>query len=333
MIYFLFHHDRWDDQYLIKELGEENVRCIYSHDYQQWYMRHWRHFGGSLKAVRASKKGDTIVAWHYLQAVLAWWICKLTFRKRQFVSLNILLKKDKTLKNKLHRYLCKKAFQAKNFRATVTSVPYGKWLNKQLGIDVEYPLLHDVYHDYYCTPQYSEGKNKDIVFCGGASGRDWELMLDIIRITPELKFYMVMPKHIFRPFMKKHGDDLPQNVKIGCNMPYKEFMFRLCQSTLVVLPLSINAPAGLTVMYQAAANRRMVLTSDTEAMKEYFMPYQLCGKNPEQWRDKIRYYLQHEDERKAEADRFHDFITTQCTETDYARIVAQVCKELTPDKS
>ena len=325
MIYFLFHHDRWDNKYLIQELGEENVRAIYSHDYRQWIMRHWRHFGGSLKAVRASSKGDTIVAWHYLQAVLAWWICRLTLRKRRFVCLNVLLKVDKTPKNWLHRYLCKRAFKADNFKATVTSVPYGQWLNRQLGIDVQYTLLHDVYHDYYHTPQFEEGKSKNIVFSGGSSGRDWELMLDIVKATPEVKFYMIMPGHQYRPFMKKHNGDIPKNVIIDHDLPIKHFMHRLCQSTLVVLPLSINAPAGLTVMYQAAANRRMVITSDAEAMKEYFMPYQLCGKDPAQWRDKIRYYLAHEEERNKENNRFHDFITTQCTEQNYAKTVAKLC--------
>ena len=327
MIYFLFHHDRWDNKYLLRELGEENVRTIYSHDYRQWKMRHWRHFRGSLKAVRASSKGDTIVAWHYLQAVLAWWICRLTLRKRRFVCLNVLLKVDKTPKNWLHRYLCKQAFKADNFKATVTSMPYGQWLNRQLGINVEYTLLHDVYHDYYHTPHFEEAPKRDIVFCGGASGRDWDLMLDIIRLTPEVRFYMIMPGRLYRPFMKQHGHEIPDNVKVDHDLPYKQFMHRLCQSTLVVLPLSINAPAGLTVMYQAAANRRMVLTTDTEAMKEYFMPYQLCGKDPAEWCDKIRYYLSHEAERQQEADRFHEFITTQCTEQDYAKIVARLCHE------
>ncbi len=288
-------------------------------------MRHWRHFWGSVKVIWRSKKNDTIVGWHYLQAVLAWWMCRLTFRKRRFVCLNVLLKVEKSPKNWLHRYICKKALQADNFKATVTSVPYGKWLNSQLGIDVEYTLLHDVYHDYYYTPQFEEGKSRNIVFSGGSSGRDWELMLDIVKATPEVKFYMIMPGHQYRPFMKKHNGDIPQNVIIDHDLPIKHFMHRLCQSTLVVLPLSINAPAGLTVMYQAAANRRMVITSDAEAMKEYFMPYQLCGKDPAQWCDKIRYYLAHEEERNKENDRFHDFITTQCTEQNYAKTVAKLC--------
>ena len=327
MIVFLFHHDRWDNQYLLKELGEENVKCIYSTDYKQWILRHWRHFGGSLRAVKQSKAGDTIIAWHYLQAVLAWWICLLTFRRRNFISLNILLKTDKTLKNRLHRFLCKRAFQAKNFKATVTSEPYGLWLNEQLGINVNYTLLRDVYHDYYSTPQNRENRNRNIVFCGGASGRDWELMLQIVKSMPDLRFYMIMPGHEYKPFVKRHSKDIPENVIVDHDLPYKDFMFRLCQSSLVVLPLAINAPAGLTVMFQAAGNHRMVITSDTEAMRGYFLPNQLCGKDYRDWCDKIRFYLRHDEERIAEANRFHQFVTIQCTEHIYAQTVKKVIEQ------
>ena len=327
MIVFLFHHNRWDNQYLLKELGEENVKCIYSTDYKQWIMRHWRHLGGSLRAVRQSKTGDTIIAWHYLQAVLAWWICLLTFRRRNFICLNILLKTDKTLKNRLHRFLCKRAFQAKNLKAAVTSEPYGHWLNGQLGIDVKYTLLRDVYHDYYSSPQFVESKKRDIIFCGGASGRDWGLMLQIIEVMPEWRFYMIMPGHEYRPFMRKVHGRIPQNVIIDHDLPYKEFLFRLCQSTLVVLPLSINAPAGLTVMFQAAGNRRMVITSDTAAMRGYFNLSQLCSNDVGDWCEKINYFMQHEEERNAETERFYQFVTTKCSETQYAQTVKQLVEE------
>lgn len=327
MIYFLFSHEYSDKKYLMQALGEDNTVAVHTRDHKKWYMWHWALFWGSVRVVRASSKGDTIVAWHHLQAVLAWWMSRLTFRKRKFVCLNILLKVEKTWKNRLHRFLCKRAFQAGNFKATVTSVDYGQWLNRQLGIDVEYTLLHDVYHNYYHMPQFKESPRKDIVFCGGASGRDWNLMFDIIRRTPDVRYYMIMPGHQYRWFMKDHSHEIPDNVIIDYNIPYKQFMFRLCQSTLVVLPLNINAPAGLTVMYQAAANRRMVITSGTEAMKEYFKPYQLCGKDPSEWCDKIRYYLSHEAERQQEADRFHDFVSTECTEERYASIVASLCKD------
>ncbi len=332
MIYFLFHHDRWNNEYLLKALGNDNVECVYSHDYKQWIMRHWRHFGGSLKAVRKSNEGDIIITWHYLQAVLAWWICKFTGKHRKFICINVLLKHDSSAKNILHRYLCKKAFLSKNFKATVNSNEYGAWLNKQLRIDVKYTLLRDVYHDYYATPQFKESSHKNIVFNGGASGRDWEMMLSIAQLMPHVRFYMIMPDREYHPFISKHKNDIPDNIKIDFNIEYRDFMERLCQSSLVVLPLSINAPAGLTVMYQAAGNRRMVITSNTEAMKGYFGDYQLCGSNPHDWCDKINYYLQHEDERIKEANRFHDFITSECTEEKYANTVKELVLSFQKDQ-
>ena len=38
----------------------------------------------------------------------------------------------------------------------MTSEAYWKWLNGKLGIDVDYTLLHDVYHDYYEHPELKE---------------------------------------------------------------------------------------------------------------------------------------------------------------------------------
>ncbi len=213
---------------------------------------------------------------------------------------------------------------ASNFQATVTSEEYGEWLNRQLNTNVRFTLLRDVYHDYYATPQFKESKSQNIVFCGGASGRDWELMLQIIKRLPDVRFYMVMPDREYKPFMQRHADDIPQNVKISYNIPYREFMYRLCQSSLVVLPLAINAPAGLTVMFQAAGNSKMVITSDLAAMRDYFKPYQLCGTDPDEWSERITYYLQHPDERTAEAQRFHDFVTTKCTEQVYADTVKRL---------
>ena len=43
----------------------------------------------------------------------------------------------------------------------------------------------------------------------------------------------------------------------------------MCQSSLVVMPLDTEAPAGLIAFFQAAANGRMSITSDTVTTREY----------------------------------------------------------------
>ena len=45
------------------------------------------------------------------------------------------------------------------------------------------------------------------------------------------------------------------------------------------------------------------------------------------WCEKISYYMQHEKERNAEAERFHQFVTTMCSETQYAQTVKRLVEE------
>ena len=293
MVYLLFQWSRWDYQYLQKELGPD-CKVIFSKDYSQ---RVLRYLSGSLKAVCVSSKGDTIVCWYDAQAVLCWWLCQLFFLKRKIVCLNILLKQKPTLKNRMASFLFKKALTAHNFKASVTSRYYGKWLNEKLGIDVDYTLLHDVYHDYYEKPDFKESQH-NIVFCGGCYGRDWPLMMEIVKAIPEVKFYLVMTQKM----EKEH----------------------FIQSKIVCLPLDCEAPQGLIVLYESAANNKFILTSDTPTTREYFEDSQRLGKDVESWCEAIRYYLSNTDERKKKAIAFHTFLKENCSEQSFATIVRQM---------
>ena len=323
MTYLLFQWSYWDHEYLQKALGPDCV-VLFSKDYKQ---RVLRYLSGSIPAVRKSKRGDTIVCWYDVQAVLCWWICHLLRLKRNIVCINILLKQKATVKNRLVSFLYKRAFLSPNFKATVTSRPYGEWLNGKLGIDVKYTLLHDVYHDYYEIPQYAESE-KDIVFCGGCYGRDWPLMLEIVKATPEVKFYMVMMSEMRRRHFGTMGDaDFPPNVKVLTDIPYQQFMRCLCQSKMVCMPIDCESPQGLIVMFEAAANGKMILTSDTPTTQEYFDESQRMGKDVNQWRDAILLYLSHEEERREKATKFRDFLKEECNETMFAATVKTLVEE------
>lgn len=326
MTFLLFQWSHWDYEYLQRKLGA-NCKVLFSKDYKQ---RVLRYLSGSIKAVRMSGYGDTIVCWYDVQAVLCWWICRLLCMKRNIVCINILLKQKPTLKNRMASFLFKRALLARNFKATVTSRHYGEWLNKNLGIDVNYTLLHDVYHDYYEMPQFTESKD-DIVFCGGCYGRDWPLMMEIAKATSEVKFYLVMTGDMKRRHFGLMRDGFPPNVKVLTDIPYQLFMKCLCQSKLVCMPLDCEAPQGLIVMYEAAANNKLILTSDTPTTQEYFNDSLRMGKDVSQWCDAIRYYLSHEDERKENATRFHHYLKNECNEATFASIMKNLVTDVSKD--
>lgn len=104
------------------------------------------------------KSGDTIVCWYDFMGVLCWWLSKLTNKKIKVIAINVLLKDKNTTKNKVAKYLYKKALCSNSFAATVTTVEYGRYINEILNTKVNFTLLHDVYHQNYTLNKRVETK-------------------------------------------------------------------------------------------------------------------------------------------------------------------------------
>ena len=77
-------------------------------------------------------------------------------------------------------------------------------------------------------------------------------------------------------------------------------------------------------MFEAIANGKLVLTSDTPTTEEYFDEDQRLGKDVEEWRRKLLYYLLHDEERKAKAMRLHRYVKEQCGEQQFAKTVKEM---------
>jgi glycosyltransferase involved in cell wall biosynthesis len=152
-------------------------------------------------------------------------------------------------------------------------------------------------------------------------------MMEIVKAMPEVKFYLVMTEVGVKELkMKgfKEEKDYPKNVKVLVNIPYQQFMRCLCQSKVMCMPLNCEAPQGLIVMFEAAANDKLILTSDTPTTNEYFEQGQRFGKNIDGWCNAIRYYLAHDDERREKAMAFHKYLKEECGEKQFARTVVQM---------
>ena len=265
--------------------------------------------------VKHTKAGDTIVCWYDFMGVLCWWLSKLTKKKIKVIAINILLKDKNTTKNKVAKYLYKKALCSNSFVATVTTVEYGCYINKILNTRADFTLLHDVYHQNYTLDKSVEIK-QNTVFCGGRNGRDWKLLFKVAKKIPKVTFNCVMPSALKEQFSDAIGD----NVCVKTDIPESKFMEFLCQSQLIVMPLDTEAPAGLTVYFQAAANNKMIITSDTVTTKGYLSDGRgvLCKNTVEDWVDKIQYYLQHTNEADFCATKFKNFLESECSEKKYA---------------
>lgn len=274
--------------------------------------------------IKRTNDGDTIICWYDFMAVLCWWICKLQFKKRKIIAFNILLKDKATKKNKLAKLLYKSMLKSNDVKATVTSQKYGEHLNKMLGINKQFTLLHDIYHDNY-NIDYQGNIIPNSVFCGGRNGRDWDFLIKIANVMPEVVFNCVMPKDVY----EQYKDSFSKNMIVKNDIPEMEFLKLMCSSQLVVTPLDTEAPAGLIAFYQAAANSKMIITSDTVTTQEYMSDDKgvLCGRNIDDWKKQILFYLKNIEETNSRACKLKRFLECECSEIKYANTILELITE------
>lgn len=246
MVYLLFDNpgDKGKASF-ISQLIHGEVNEIYSPKSKRLIVG-W--LKGCKYALEVSHSYDTIVCWYDFQAILCYWLCRFTFKRRKIVCVNLLLKDKDSVKNKIVAWLYKKALKGKYFVASVTSVEYGIHLKERLGINKELFLLHDVFHEDY-EVNASLNVCPNTVFCGGRNGRDWKFMIEVAKVMPHVLFHLVMPKVTY----DEYQHELPSNVVARYNISMEDFMKEMCSCEIVALPLDTEAPAGLIVLFQAAA--------------------------------------------------------------------------------
>lgn len=269
---------------------------------------------GCKNALEVSHSDDTIVCWYDFQAILCYWLCRFTFKRRKIVCVNLLLKDKDSAKNKIVAWLYKKALKGKHFVASVTSKEYGKHIKKRLCIKKNFFLLHDVYHDSYYYDKHVEVK-PNTVFCGGRNGRDWHFMVEVAMAMPSVEFHLVMPESTYHELM----GDLPNNVIAKYNISIEDFMKEMCSCEIIALPLDTEAPAGLIVLFQAAANMKYIITTDTMTTREYLSDGRGCllPNDVEVWKKAINEKLGNVKSNIIASEKLLNFLESECSERKF----------------
>jgi glycosyltransferase involved in cell wall biosynthesis len=219
----------------------------------------------AVAALVKSARQDVLITQFDLTGVLCYWLSKLFFTRRKIVAINILLKpaKTKNIKATILRILYKKALEDKDFVSTVTSQSVGNMLNEYLQANIDFELLHD-----NCGRiMYLDNEFKDCgktLFCGGKNGRDWDFICKLASRMPDYKFSIVMPSYAYKKCFES------DNCHFYFDIPTEEFFSLLSQCSFVVLPLTTTAPAGLIVAFAGALAKKVVVVTDTVAVREYF---------------------------------------------------------------
>ena len=312
MIYLLF--DNPGDKKRVSFISEQTskkIKEVYSPKCKRLFIG-W--LKGCLTVLGLSHHNDTIVCWYDFQAVLCYWLAKLSFRQRKIVCINLLLKDKASAKNKVVAWLYKKALKGKLFVASVTSVEYGIHLKKRLGINKELFLLHDVFHEDYKV-NASMNVCPNTVFCGGRNGRDWRFMIEVAKVMPHVQFHLVMPKVTY----DKYQHELPSNVVARYNISMEDFMKEMCSCEIVALPLDTEAPAGLIVLFQAAANMKYIITTNTMTTREYLSDGRGCllPNDVDVWKKVITERIGNEKGNKEASAKLLNFLQTECSEENF----------------
>lgn len=315
----LILHDTPDGYPFIAERLTRPCKKIYSPQKSRKYLT-W--IAGAWKVMRESRKGDVIVSLYDFQGILCLLIGYLTFRRRHILGLNLLLKDKSTIRNRIASWLYKLAVNSPWFHTTVTAKAYQEWFNRKLGIDLEYPLLRDVYYDSY-EPTMSLKEGDGSVFCGGRNSRDWDLMLGLASEMPDVKYRFVMPGDIYA----KYKENLTDNVEAQYDVSMEEFLTQLNESSIVCLPVTTDAPTGLITMFQAAGFEKPIVTTDTIVTREYInhdRGYLLQGNDSRNWACTIREILSNYDNAKIKASEFHSFVKNECNEEVYVKRIEEI---------
>lgn len=323
MIYFLFDNpgDKGKVSFISQFIHCE-VKEVYSPKSKRLIVG-W--LKGCMNVLNTSHRDDTIVCWYDFQAILCYWLCRFTFRKRKIVCINLLLKDKDSAKNKIVAWLYKKALNSKKLVASVTSKEYGIHLKERLGIKKKLFLLHDVFHEDYKT-KASLDVCPNTVFCGGRNGRDWKFMIDVAKIMPHVQFNLVMPKVTY----DEYQHELSSNVVARYNISIEDFMKEMCSCEIVALPLDTEAPAGLIVLFQAAANMKYIITTDTMTTREYLSDGRGCllPNDVDVWKKVINEKLGNAKSNIIASEKLLDFLASECSERKFVEGVESMINKL-----
>lgn len=279
---------------------------------------------GAWKALRSTHKQDTIVCWYDFQAIILYWLGRCTGQQRNIICINILLKNKPTWKNRIIRKLYKQTLLSPCFKATVTSMEYGKRVKEWIGYNGEFTLLHDLYFENYRLADREKIiEQPNTVFCGGSNGRDWPLMIRVARAMPQVKFHLVLT----RQGLGEIKEPIPENVTILYDISLNDFVHEMCKASIVCNPLDTEAPAGLIVMFRSAANDKPIIATKTVTTQEYIKSGErgiLVENTVEAWCNAICEMLENRDKATDMAHSLHTFLREECNEIQFVHTIQQM---------
>lgn len=223
----------------------------------------------ALKAICKAEKNDVIVSMCATPGIFASF-CNVKHNKLVILNLLCHFSDKPGIAERIRNKVYSLALNKKGVWATCNAKEDVYKFSQMFTVDSEHILQ---------LPDGIEIDNKKIeaidftscaidVFSCGASARDWETLVKAAKICSNLKFYVIA-----RECDWKDSYNL-ENLTVEFNVPHDEYLQKMRQSKLVVLPLKSEITAGLLVMFDAIKSKKNIIVTKTVST-EQFVPNEL----------------------------------------------------------
>nr|WP_319267521.1 glycosyltransferase [uncultured Draconibacterium sp.] len=216
----------------------------------------------ALRAVKNTKNDDLIICWNFTTSIALGYICKLLFKKRKIMALNIIAHSRTPIAEKLRKKIFQPVMNMKNYFISVNSEYYiDSYVNRFDVARNKFFILNDPIQSTQTIPFKP---TSSYVFVGGEAQRDWETLFKACEANLNIKFICVARKKYFDSTLT-----IPSNVKLLFDVPHEHFYELMKESTIVTIPLKSQLPAGLIILLKAAVMNKPIVATHTPSTTNY----------------------------------------------------------------
>ena len=217
----------------------------------------------AIQAIQKSNKSDIIISWNFIVGAFTAFFCRTFFIRRTILSLNMISHEKGLINKLLRKIIYNSAFKLPGFYISVNSKELINTYSAEYNINANhFFVLPDCMKESYETAPYTNGNGS--VFCGGEAKRDWNTLFKAALLLPDVKFTAIARKKYFDTTLA-----VPDNVSLYFDTEYDFFYSKLKESSIVAMPLSTTAPAGLIVLIRAAMLSKPVIITSTSSTRNY----------------------------------------------------------------
>jgi len=224
----------------------------------------WQYLLLGLRGAKAAKDTDcVIIGWNFICGVFAAFFSR--HQRNKVIALNLIAFKKNFINNVLRKYFYIKVFSQKNIIATVNSQYLLQKYSKEFNIpkDRFFVLKDPMPHDY--ETNNSLITTDDYVFSGGEAARDWDTLCLVASKLINLNFLIIAREKTWHPNVT-----VPDNVHVIFDTSSDEFYLSVRKARLVYMPLKGKITAGLIVLKRSILLDKLVITTDTPSIDDYY---------------------------------------------------------------